>query len=92
MDAHLSLDLESFGEYGKCLDKLIAERPVAGHNVADLTFKQTVNASPYKGVAEIVKRPFVFREIGGRQAVAYHHVDRNITPLNSSHAKQSRIK
>ena len=74
MDRHLCLDLKSFGQHRKSFYKTIAESPVACHNIFNITAKQPVNASPHQTVSHIMKRPFIFSKIRGRQPVPHHHI------------------
>ena len=74
MDRHLRLDLKSFGEYRECLHEFITERAITGHDVLDIGMKQAVDPRTHQTVAEIMKRPLIFRKISRRQAVSHHHI------------------
>ena len=74
MDRHLCLDLKTAAQHRKCLHELIAESPVAGHDVPDRGVEQTIDRRTHEVVAEIVKAALVFSFIRAGEAVADYHV------------------
>ena len=74
VDGHFGLDLKAAGQHRVGLDELVAERPVAGHNVLDLAAEQVVGAEPHQIVAEIVEGPLVLGVVGGGKPVPHHHI------------------
>ena len=59
---------------GKGLDKAVAERAVAGHNVLDIAFEDVIYAPAHKAVAEVVEGTLVLGEIGCGKPVSNDHI------------------
>ena len=74
MDRHLCLDFKTGGQYRECLDELIAEGTIAGHDIPYIAVKQTVDTSTDQAVTEVMERALVLCEICGGQTVSHHHI------------------
>ena len=53
---------------------MVAERPVARHDVPDIRVEQPVDRVADQTVAEAVETPFVFLKISGGKPVSDHHI------------------
>ena len=74
MDAHFRFNFKALGDDGEGFHKLVAEGPVACHNVLDVVSEQQLNAAPDQTIAQIVEGTGVFGEIGGgkRRIIAFN--------------------
>ena len=64
MNGHLRLYLKAVRHDGEGLDKAVAERAVARHDVLDVAFENEVYTPANKAVAEVMEGALVLGEIG----------------------------
>ena len=74
MDGHFRLDLKPLAQHREGLDELIAERPVAGHDIADAALEDGIHQPLYQPVAHIMEGTLILRVVSGGQTVAHHHI------------------
>ena len=74
MDAHLGFNLKAGGEHREGFHELVAESPVSGHDVLDVTVKEAVDGSAHQGIPKVVEGAFILLEVRRGETISHNHV------------------